>query len=623
MFRNISWMEYFSLVLSLALIFNMGGCDKKPIGIIDNEAPTFPDPPANLRVTIGSGQVLLEWDEPGGAEIRIFKVFRADSASGEFAFLDSTDQRRYLDRSVQNGQPYFYKVSAVNLAGFESRKSAAISAVPNSYSIAIENGSDFTATRHIVISITAPPNTAMMMLSNDSAFGGAVWVPVKPSTNWSLTTGDGVKTVYARFRDADGHENFDPVKDTIILDTRAEIASVTEDTNGQPKKAGDVIHFTLVANEPDGKASVSIEGGPQALKLYDNGTNGDSRTDDGIYELDYLVGEKVDVYQAKVWGSFIDRVQNVADDVFATTILTVLRAPDPVTLYQPYAGSNPEKELNLAWSISQDTADFSNYTIYRSRMPNVSDSTGDLVHVVNQRTTTVYLDSDLTPSTTYYYCIYVTDITGLRTKSNVVSGRTANKNPPLAVSVFQPLLLSDGRVQVTWTQSNDLSFASYRVYRSKSTVVDTTSILRAIIDSRTETSYFDSNLETGLRYYYRVYVFDKFGQFTGSNTVSVDVPKNEPPQPVLLSIPALIDSTRLLLTWTPSNDGDFSHYKLYRSLSSPVDSTAAPIAVISSRKTTEFTDRGLTPRTRYYYRVFVVDTGGLESGSNEVVRETR
>ncbi len=59
---------------------------------------------------------------------------------------------------------------------------------------------------------------ADMMISNDSAFSGALWeLSATSKYNWSLTTGTGTKTVYAKFRDFAG--NISPVySDTIVYD---------------------------------------------------------------------------------------------------------------------------------------------------------------------------------------------------------------------------------------------------------------------------------------------------------------------------------------------------------------------------------------------------------------------
>src|SRR5262249_7158336 len=58
---------------------------------------------------------------------------------------------------------------------------------------------------------------AQMRVSEDSNFSGAAWQPYSASLPFTLSAGDGAKTVYAQFRDAD-HNVSAKVSDGITLD---------------------------------------------------------------------------------------------------------------------------------------------------------------------------------------------------------------------------------------------------------------------------------------------------------------------------------------------------------------------------------------------------------------------
>ena len=63
-----------------------------------------------------------------------------------------------------------------------------------------------------------PNGVLEMRFSNDGASWSG-WLPYAATLPWTLTPGDGVKTVYAEFRDTPG--NVFPIEDDIILDTDA------------------------------------------------------------------------------------------------------------------------------------------------------------------------------------------------------------------------------------------------------------------------------------------------------------------------------------------------------------------------------------------------------------------
>lgn len=137
------------------------------------------------------------------------------------------------------------------------------------------------------------------------------------------------------------------------------------------------------------------------------------------------------------------------------------------------------------------------------------------------------------------------------------------------------------------------------------------------INDQKATTYLDTGLEPSTEYYYRVYVLDAAGNSSGSNIAQGKTPVNEPPKPVVLSQP-IPDTLSLKLSWSPSTENDFANYRLYRSTTSPVDTSFAPIVIINNQTQTEFRDFSVVPNLLYYYRLFVFDRFGLTAGSNEV-----
>jgi len=76
-------------------------------------------------------------------------------------------------------------------------------------------GATSTATTSVNLTLAAT-GASHMMVANDSAFAGGVWTTYSTTKAWVLAVGDGVKTVYAKFRDDSGNVS-NAVSDTITL----------------------------------------------------------------------------------------------------------------------------------------------------------------------------------------------------------------------------------------------------------------------------------------------------------------------------------------------------------------------------------------------------------------------
>ncbi len=94
-------------------------------------------------------------------------------------------------------------------------KQVSISASTKPYvSIMIGSGTGYVATRTVTLSVTAS-NAAQCQFSNDN-IQWSNWYTYSPQQPWTLTPGDGTKTVYAQCRDASGAIS-DVAHDTAVL----------------------------------------------------------------------------------------------------------------------------------------------------------------------------------------------------------------------------------------------------------------------------------------------------------------------------------------------------------------------------------------------------------------------
>jgi hypothetical protein len=90
--------------------------------------------------------------------------------------------------------------------------------IPPTGRISIEENLPITTGASVNISLEASDanGIAGVQISEDPGMGGQDWLPFASSMRWSLTPAPGLKTVYARFKDAAGHESR-TVQDSILL----------------------------------------------------------------------------------------------------------------------------------------------------------------------------------------------------------------------------------------------------------------------------------------------------------------------------------------------------------------------------------------------------------------------
>jgi hypothetical protein len=197
--------------------------------ILDTIAPT------NGTVTAmpGNEQVTLDWTgfTDTGSGIESYKVVYATggaptSCSAGTAIY-SGPNTTCPHTGLTNGTTYYYRVCAIdkaeNMSAGATAKAKPIPETnPPAGSITIKGGNEATKSTAVTLTLAATdesPGAIQMCISNTATC--TTWTAFASTKNWTLTTGDGTKTVNVWFQDVWGNENATPYSDTILLDTTA------------------------------------------------------------------------------------------------------------------------------------------------------------------------------------------------------------------------------------------------------------------------------------------------------------------------------------------------------------------------------------------------------------------
>lgn len=577
-----------------------------------------PPVPASLKARVGNRSIEMSWsltDSSDVDSVRTYRVYRAERDSTP-VLSDSTAHPPVHLSGFVNGTEYRVTVTSVLTNGLEGKRSAALVVVPGVFGLQVEGDREVTRNPLVQLALVAPVGARGLQVANGPALDSAPTQPFSTSIVWELTPGDGDKVVFARIIDAEGNFSV-PVSDGIRLDTRADIASLTF----QPTQAGpgDQLNFRLDAGEPHGSARITLGTGGTRLDLRDDGLSGDTAADDGVYALTYTVPLNLALVDALVTGDFTDQAGNAAPSFLAPIRLTVLNDPPAVTL-APIVSPAPG-ELYLSWTEVSDAGRFSAYRLFRADAPGVDTSlTRVEVREITDRNTTTFTDTGLDPNATYYYIVDVVDPNGSTTSSNEEAGSPGLAPPPDPVSLNTPSTVSETSVFLSFSRCLSPTFAQYRVLRGEQAALETDPQRRLLttLTAAGTTTYEDrTELEQGMTYYYRVDVVDGYGTASPSNVVHTTIP-DVPPGAVTLNSPTSTGETAVLLSWGRTDILDFQRYEVRRALSAGVGADADSLGSFDQKEIVSYLDSGLTENTDYFYRVFVVDNGGLRTGSNEL-----
>ncbi|MCL5733450.1 MAG: carboxypeptidase regulatory-like domain-containing protein [Patescibacteria group bacterium] len=177
--------------------------------------------PTGVTASAGNAQVTISWNAVSGAAY--YEIFRQSVG------IATTTAVSYADTGLSNGTAYSYAVEAFDSAGSNhSAASGAVSATPaapassggggggggisyaapsapaGGFSILINNGASMTSNPVVTLTLNGGSDAVKMAISEDPNFIGASQITYASSTIYTLSAGNGQKTVYAKFFNAPG-----------------------------------------------------------------------------------------------------------------------------------------------------------------------------------------------------------------------------------------------------------------------------------------------------------------------------------------------------------------------------------------------------------------------------------
>ena len=247
-------------------------------------------------------------------------------------------------------------------------------------------------------------------------------------------------------------------------------------------------------------------------------------------------------------------------------------------------------QVALNWTASSGAT---GYYVKRS-----TTSGGPYTQIATQAATND-TDTGLTNGTKYFYVVSAYNSAGQSANSAEVNATPVL--PPPAAPTGLAAAAGNAQVSLSWTAS--ATATSYHVKRSTSSGAETQ------IAAPTSTSYTDTGLSNGTKYFYKVSAVNSGGESANSPEVSATpvAPVSPPATPTGLQ--ATGGNAQVSLSWNASTGA--ASYNLKRSTSNGGPYNTA----VASPTATNYTDTTVTNATTYYYVVSAANTAGQSANS--------
>lgn len=160
---------------------------------------------------------------------------------------------------------YFRSTDSLGYSSTTQSVTFTYDSLPPDGSVLINNDGQYTTSNTVTLSLPATDSGTSvqdMMISQDPSFTSASWVGYQASTSYELSSGDGMKTVYAKYRDQAGHEST-AYSDSILVDTVGPSGSLNLTDDPSSDAFADILVLPQATDAGSGVAQMTIVTGEQ------------------------------------------------------------------------------------------------------------------------------------------------------------------------------------------------------------------------------------------------------------------------------------------------------------------------------------------------------------------------
>jgi hypothetical protein len=223
-----------------------------------------------------------------------------------------------------------------------------------------------------------------------------------------------------------------------------------------------------------------------------------------------------------------------------------------------------------------------------------------------------YADTNLSANTLYVYRVRSINSVGPSTYTSEAAATTLDV-PPNVPEALTATTISSTQINLTWSDvSNNEN--SFQIERSISTLTGFSLIATTLANA---TTYSDANLAPSTPYFYRVRAVNAGGMSVYSSEASAITLESPPIAPANLTVRPT-SSSQIDISWSDMSTNE-TGFQLERSLASGLN---FEIITTTNANLTAYSNIGLTPNTKYFYRVRSINGVGSSVATPEVEATT-
>ncbi|MEW6381104.1 MAG: biotin/lipoyl-containing protein [bacterium] len=370
-------------------------------------------PPPGFAAIGDDNRVKLFWEESANRSIRGYHLYRTGRQGQEYRKITEVpiECTYFEDHEVKNGLTYYYTITSVSEDGLESPQSEEKEATPSANPV---EPSDLKAAYVLgKVKLEWPASTDPQLAGyhvyrrnsiEEKQFQKLTEKLLVATSYLDETAEENKRYLYSVVSvNKQGKESKFPLEVHCYTQSLY-IASITEDTEGKARKAGDIVTLVM-RGEPGCHASFTIEGltENQAMK----------ETSPGVYHREFIIPKGANLSNAPVWGCLADTRDNRSMKKAAGTISIKNDPPPPV---QAVTGKiNAYGQPEISWTPPPPES-FSAVEVIRSPSAIDPDFPPPSADILVKKELSTYTDEKADAGALYYYVVRTVDEAGNRSK---------------------------------------------------------------------------------------------------------------------------------------------------------------------------------------------------------------